>query len=489
MNDAAASDRARRLVRALAGRLDARVIETHLSWVLLGRDQAWKLKKPLHLPFVDYGSLEARWHCCEEELRLNRRFADGLYLGLTRIGGTPEAPCLLDERDPTPAIEIAVHMRRFPAGALFGERLRDGRLAPADVDALAGWLVAVHREAPRAPPGSPHGSAAGRRRAVLGALAAAAPWLEAGLQDCLRAWIEAECASLEPLWTARQAGGSVRECHGDLHLDNLLWLDGRVQAFDALEFDPALRWIDVIDDLAFPVMDLHAQGQPALAFRLLAGWFDQGEGHDGLPALRLAVLYRALVRAMAHGLRGDTPGARRCIATAEAWRRPPPPRLAITHGLPGSGKTRASQRWLEAHGAIRLRSDVERKRLHGLGMLEDSRRAGLDLYGPETTRRTYRHLFERADQALRAGYPVVLDAAFLRREERGYARALATAHGCAFTILDCRAPRAELERRLRARRDDASEADTGVLARLADAAEPLEAAEQACAQVIEPDVA
>jgi predicted kinase len=186
-------------------------------------------------------------------------------------------------------------------------------------------------------------------------------------------------------------------------------------------------------------------------------------------------VYRALVRAQVEQLRGPARAAqaRNYFEAALRWIRPPAPSLCITHGLPGSGKTFQSQRLLERHGAIRLRSDVERKRLFGLGMLEDSRERGMALYTADATARTYAHLFATARMVLLAGFPVVLDAAFLRRDERAAAAALARDLQVPFSILDCQAPTDVLRQRLAARQRDASEADVQVLDRLAAVAEPL----------------
>ncbi|WP_411879797.1 AAA family ATPase [Polaromonas sp. YR568] len=475
---------ARELVHTLAGVLPARVIETHISWVLLGPELAWKIKKPVRLPFVDYTGLQARRHFCEEEVRLNRRLAPSLYLGVTRITGTPHSPELDGEG---PVLEYAVRMRRFAPGALFSEKADAGELGTADIDELAALLAGFHENAPRADAAGGFAGAPQRRQAALAALDGARPLMDDAAHAALGAWLEAEAAALAPLWAARLADGRVRECHGDLHLANIVRLDDGVAAFDGIEFDPALRWIDVIDDIAFVVMDLWANQQRDLCFRFLNAWLDVTGEHGGLPALRFAVVYRALVRAQVAQLRdAGSPAARRYLDTALAWAAPAAAhasaRLSITHGLPGSGKTFASQRIVEHEGAIRLRSDVERKRLHGLGMLEDSRAKGVDLYQAEAGARTYAHLFAMARTALRAGYPVILDAAFLRRAERDQAHALALDLRVPFGIVDCEAPLDVLRARLLARRGDASEADGAVLNRLRETAEPLSSSERAYAQ-------
>lgn len=460
----------RMLVQALASSLNAELIETHISWVLLTADIAYKIKKPVKLPFVDYASLEARRHFCEEEVRLNRRLAPGLYLGVAHVADSPGGPRI---DGPGTLLDYAVRMKRFPHGALFSEKLAAGRLHSADVDALAGLLADFHS---RANPTANGFASCKRRRAVaLAALEGAAPLARPGEQAALQTWLEAKASLLAPAWARRLDAGFVRQCHGDLHLDNVIALPTGVAAFDCIEFDPALRWIDVIDDIAFPVMDFCARGRADFAFRLLNGWLDRTGDHAGLPMLRFAAVYRALVRAQVAQLRGGDASAmaRRYFESAMAWTKAPQRRLVITYGLPGSGKTFESQRLLERERAIRIRSDVERKRLFGLEMLDNSRAKGVDLYTADATQRTYERLFELARVGLQAGYPVVLDAAFLRRDERDAARDLARELKVPFSILACEAPPQVLRSRLAARRDDASEADAAVLERLQASAEPL----------------
>lgn len=464
----------RDLVRRLARSLGAEVIETHISWVLLTPSLAWKLKKPLRLPFLDYSTIELRRQRCEDEVRLNRRLAASLYLGVSQVTGTPGAPSL---DGAGPVLDHAVRMRRFPAGALFSERLQSGTLDAPLVDRFARRLAEFHAQAtPVSIPLAPDGLLQRAHAALAGAGAVLAP----ADADVLLRWLAAEWDHLRATWLRRQAAGKVRDGHGDLHLANIVVLEDEPVAFDCIEFDPALRALDVVDDAAFALMDFAARGRPDLGWRFFNAWLEHTGEYEGVALLRFYLVSRALVRAQVEHLRAPSCAAARKYAQAAiAWTGPAPAHLAITCGLPGSGKTFCSQQLLEDRGAVRIRSDVERKRLFGLPALADSRARGLELYTPQATQRTYSRLLELARIALCAGFPVVLDAAFLRREERAAARALAESLGLSFGILACEAPDEELRRRLRARSGDASEADETVLARLRAGAEPLTEAERA----------
>lgn len=458
------------------------LIQTHLSWLLLTDEIAYKVKRPVTLPFADFSSLAERRRCCEEEVRLNRRFAPRLYLGISRITGTPAAPSLDGDGE---AFDYAVRMRRFAPGSLLSERVLAGTLVAADVDRLAERIAGIHLVAPRAAPGSGFGTPEQRAAApiaVLEALEAAAP---ASVDVCaaIRPWLEREAAALTPLWQARLAAGFVREGHGDLHLANLVLFEGEIVAFDAIEFDPTLRWIDIVEDAAFTAMDLIAHGRRDFAVRFINGWLDHTGDHAGLALWRYALVYRALVRALAAALqpRGGTDylGIARRVANT-----PRAPRLIIMHGLPASGKSVVALRIAEAIGAIRLRSDVERKRLLGLPALADTHAAAADAYGVDAKQRTYARLAQLARATLQAGWPAIVDAAFLLQAERERFAALAQELRVPFTIVACHAPEALLRERIEARqlrRDDPSEADIDVLRRLTAAAEPLDAAERAAA--------
>ena len=483
-----------------------RLIETHISWVLLAKSLAYKLKKPVQLPFLDFSTLAARRHFCEEELRLNRRLAPALYLDVVDVCDGPQGPIFCGEPgNDGPVLDVAVRMRRFPDGALWSEMLAAGTLAAQHVDAMAQTLHAFHRDAAAAPAHSAFGLAPAHQRVVQGLVDGIAPSLNqiatpalAAEWPALCAWLSAQQRALAPLWSGRQREGRVRECHGDLHLANVLQWEGQATAFDGIEFDAEMRWIDVLDDVAFLAMDLLANRRRDLAFRLVNAYLAASGDYAGLPALRYFMVCRALVRARVGALAGQQHvpsgsgsgcSAAQYLAVATALSRSADARLAITHGLPGSGKSFVAQAVSEAAGAICVRSDVERKRLFGLGALESSRgRVAGGIYGAATTRRTYARLLETAAVALSAGWPVVVDAAFLLRAERDEFAALARSLAVPFTLFDCQAALPLLLIRLEQRQAtgaDASEADATVLDRLIGVDEPVVHPESARAVVVD----
>ena len=466
------------------------VIETHISWVFLAGEHAYKVRKPVRLAFLDFSTLEARRRDCEEELRLNRRTAASLYLDVVAIAGDPASPRI---GAAGPVLEYAVHMRRFGQEALFDHMARAGALEPSHVDALAHAVARFHASAARAGGASGYGTP---ERVLQDALdnfhdieALEGDQRRLASLGGLRDWTLAEHRALAPLFAERRSDGFVRECHGDLHLGNVVLLEGEPVPFDCIEFEPRLRWIDVMSEVAFTAMDLERHGLPGLAARFVSAYAEATGDYPGLRLLRYYALYRAMVRAKVACIAAHEAGigeARRRLAREElaahlalAHRliRRARPALVLMHGLPGSGKTWASQRLVEALRAVRVRSDVERKRRHGLAASQASGSpAGGGLYTSTENRLTYARLGELASWILAAGYPAIVDAAFLRREERDAFRALASAAGASFTIASCSAPPAVIERRVESRAGqgaDASEAGLAVLALQRDRAEPL----------------
>ncbi|MHB0917445.1 MAG: bifunctional aminoglycoside phosphotransferase/ATP-binding protein, partial [Thiobacillus sp.] len=305
-------------------------------------------------------------------------------------------------------------------------------------------------------------------------------------------WSEAEHARLSPLMAARKRDGFVRECHGDLHLGNLAWVDGQLLVFDCIEFNPELRWIDIQSEVAFCYMDLLQRGHADWAWLLLNNWLERTGDYSGIALLRYYAVYRALVRAKVAAIRGEqTIGAGRDAVLAEVrallnlattLTRPLPVRLDVTHGLSGSGKTTVTPKLMQTPGAIRLRSDVERKRLAGLdAQARSGSGVGENLYAADATQNTYKHLAHLAGQILDVGWPVIIDATFTARWQRDLLRDVARTRDVEFRILDFPVPLATLRERIvqRARSGgDASEADLAVLQHQLDTEEPLAADER-----------
>lgn len=470
------------------------MVETHISWVLLTGDFAYKIKKPLDLGFLDFSTLEKRRHFCEEEIRLNRRLAPALYLNAVPITMVDQAPHM---GGAGAAVEYAVRMRQFPDDARLDQVLARGDLRPEHVDQLAAHISAFHAGLP--------GTGG---EIAFGTLESVARYARQNFQQIrdrldespdlsrlseLETWTEQELRARGGRIARRREQGWVRECHGDLHLANMALLGERIEVFDCIEFNPELRWIDVMSEAAFTVMDLEDRNRRDLGNRFLNGYLEAGGDYGGLDVLRFYLVYRALVRAKVSAIRmaqaelpeADRAGAlaqcRGYLALAGAFTRPEHPALLITHGPSGSGKTTLTTPLVETLGALRLRSDVERKRLFGLAPgARTAAGIGQGIYGHDADERTYARLVELAETVLRAGYPVIVDATFLKRERREAFRHLARRRAVPFAILDFRAPRDTLRQRVSSRQAagrDASEAGTEVLARQQATAEPLGAEE------------
>lgn len=454
-----------------------RVIETHISQVLLTGDYAYKIKKPMDFGFLDFSTLARRKHFCEEELRLNRRLAEELYLEVVPITGSPEAPKLGGDGEP---FEYAIRMRQFDQGELFDVRQEQGRLEPALLSDLARQVAEFHTSLPPVGEGKPLGTP----DAVFAAMQENFDQIRPMLDDPellaqltnLEAWTRTTFERHRELIGQRYTDGLVRECHGDLHLANITQFNGRVTVFDCIEFNEPFRWIDVINDLAFLLMDLESRQEPALANLVLNTYLEHRGDFEGLVLLPLYKAYRAMVRAKIAlftlgnpGLNDDEKarlmqGYRTYAQLAEEYSAIPNHFLLATTGLSASGKTCVSAAMAGELGLIRLRSDVERKRLHGLGPLEDSKSGlGTDLYSPEATAKTYQHLASLAARLLASGLPVIVDAACLKVEERTLFAEVAENQGLPFALLHCEAPEAQRREWVRNRKGDASEATEELL--------------------------
>ncbi len=443
--------------------------------MLLTGEYVYKIKKPVDFGFLDFSTLERRRFFCNEEVRLNRRFAASLYIDVVaitqdssraRIGGSGGV------------VDYAVRMHAFPSEMQLDRLLASGRLRSAELADFAAELAAVHSDAPLCDPVGPFGSP----EAVIGPvrenfhqiaqsnLAGVRRELVAELES----WSEAQHARLSPLIDARRSQGFVRECHGDLHLSNLVRLDDGIHAFDCIEFSEGLRRIDLISDVAFLVMDCCVRGRADLAYAFLDGYLERTGDYAGGALLGFYLVYRSMVRAKVAALHAqnaqDAEARRRYEAHVEfahARALASHPGMILMCGLSGSGKSWVAERLIERLPAVRIRSDVERKRLAALAPLQRSESAVAEgLYAPQRSDALYQHLALSSVALISGGEKVIVDATFLDAARRDAFRNEAKRLGVPCVIVHCIAPRAVLESRIAQRnatRDDPSEATLDVL--------------------------
>jgi aminoglycoside phosphotransferase family enzyme/predicted kinase len=447
------------------------VIETHISLVFLAGDRAYKLKRAVKYPYLDFSTPEHRRRACEAELALNRRTAPTLYLEVQAVAQMTDGRIGFAEAGP--ALDWVVVMRRFEQSSLFDALAQTGGLNAPLMHELAGHIADFHTMAERR---FDYGGAA--------ALTAIAETNHRCLMEALHAGFARDridevrenslqrLAAVGSLLDRRRAEGKVRRCHGDLHLRNICLLDGNPTLFDCIEFSEALASIDVLYDLAFLLMDLKHRGLAEFANLVLNRYLDLTNEDDGLPAMPLFLSLRAAIRAhvTATAMDQTAQAERKPEMAAEALTyldlaarllRPRPRRLIAIGGLSGSGKSTLAAALAPKIGARVLRSDVIRKRLFGAA--PETRLPG-SAYGPEVSRRVYEALRQKATAALAAGYSVIIDAVSLKPEERQSFVAAAKAAAVPFSGLWLTAPASAMERRLRARRRDASDASPEVLA-------------------------
>jgi aminoglycoside phosphotransferase family enzyme/predicted kinase len=436
------------------------VCETHASWVFLCGDRAYKVKKPVLFPFLDYATVERRAAMCDEEVRVNRRLAPSIYLGVRPVVRDNER-LRVGEPGEGPVVDHAVLMRRFSSGDTLAAAIRSGAGASA-VELTARRLAAFHAAAPVAPVGE---VAAQRVRAVLdetfATLATLARDIGARELSAAERFARTFLAWKADELSERGTAGRVRDGHGDLRAEHVLVKPGGgIEIVDAIEFDPALRRIDVAEDLAFLVMDLAALGAPALGRRLVDAYRDAGgdPGDDRLVAFFAAL--KAWIRAKVLALRAtQLVGRRRAAVLGEAaalaalgerfaWRARDAQLIAVC-GTAATGKSTVARELHRVTGLSVVASDAVRKGAAGLALDE---RGGTELYGDARSRETYRELGRRASAARAAAGGAIVDATFRRPEDRA---AFAAAVGEAVDLwVECRAPAVIVRERARRRAAD-----------------------------------
>jgi len=444
---------------------DVRLVETHISWLLLTGELVYKIKRPVHFPFVDLRSAEHRRFLCHEEVRLNRRFAPTLYLGVSQITADNNG---VQIDGSGPVLESSVRMRQFDPGEQLDHLLERRALQPTELFEFGRELARIHATLPAADASHHWGQPQAVRAMFLRNLDECAGVLGNNVPPALRASLD-ETARRAAVWMAhRRSRHHVRECHGDLHCSNIVKLEGRLCAFDGLEFDPALRWIDVADEIAFLLADLAPYNDPLLQQAFLSGYLLESGDYDAARYLFLYQVHRLLVRAKIVSLSGEGPPASAFVVAAQRMLGPKRPVLILMSGLSGSGKSWLARQLAPTLRAIQLRSDIERKRLTGSNIHARAASApGTGLYSAEATERLQVSLLADADSLLSGGMTTIVDATFLRWNHRRAFLNLAARLGVPVRIVRCDAALDVLRARIdgRATRgNDPSDADSSVLA-------------------------
>ncbi|BAF71818.1 AAA family ATPase [Sulfurovum sp. NBC37-1] len=463
----------RNLIRYLKPQCDTQLLQTHISTVILCGDTVYKLKKPVDFGFLDYSTLKKRHLYCMEELRINKRYAPKLYLGIVKITGSIENPEIEGDGK---VLDYAVKMRRFEQRNQLDHIADDGRLEIEMAEKIAEMLAGIHTGLESVDPASAYGdpnALYAPMKENFEQLAILDTERFSRKKDAVEMWTYREFNRLRKVLKKRKREGFIRECHGDLHLHNMALYKGKMILFDAIEFNPNLNHIDVISDLAFLLMDLEYRGLFRHSRRVLNRYLELTGDYEGVEVLNFYKTYRAMVRAKVSALRAAQTGKGKeyeaildevegYMDLAIKYTEKTDLFLALTHGFSGSGKSTCALMSVESYGALRIRSDRERMRLFG----PNGEKGIEEKYSPDANRKTYERLAKLALVVLRAGLPVVVDATFLKQWQRKLFEQLSVEQDIPFRILDLQCDTEVIRDRIKKRTklgNDISEADTNIL--------------------------
>ncbi len=473
------------------------LIETHISWVLLTGDYAYKIKKPIRNEFLNFSMLDLRKHFCETEVTLNKRYAPDIYLEVVPIYGPVSTPRMGSEAGSGEAIEYAVKMRQFASAQRLDKQLERGKLSGGDVDRLARDIARLHMQAPvftdARHGGDPNDHAGEPDQVIVPALdnfqeiCQHPPEQSSLKQEAeLEQWTVQQSIRLRPRLLERKAQGKIRDCHGDLHLQNLFKQGQDILPFDCIEFNPEWRHIDVINDVAVLFVDFLVRDRADFAYQFLNVYLEQTGDYEALDLLAFYGVYRCMVRAKVQAMRlsqslsGNERNAvlqsyQRYISTACSLVTSDQPTVMVMCGLSGSGKSFVAAQLMSAWPAIRVRSDTERKRIHCYQPDEDcSTSIHSGIYSSASSKKVYQRLRSLASSLSNAGFSVIIDAANLQRSQRDGFRRWALSHDVRLLFVHCEASYSELQRRITSRskqQGEVSDADLDVLAHQANSAE------------------
>jgi len=450
------------------------LIQTHVSYVLLTGDYAYKVKKPVNFGFLDFSTLDKRQYFCQEELRLNQRGAAELYLEVLPITQDGETYYLAGTGE---TVDYVLKMRQFPQDMLLSRLFEQGKVNDSRMEDLGRVVAQYHANAATNDYIRSFGEVPQARASIdenyeqtLSYIGG--PQTQAQFDET-KAYTDKLFAECGELFQSRIENNFIRECHGDLHLRNMcLSEDGRLLLFDCIEYNEPFRFVDVMSEVAFTVMDLEARQRKDLANVFLNTYVEQTGDWEGLQVLPLYLSRQAYVRAKVTSFLLDDPGVPAAVKEesaktaagyyTQAWEytKPRQGQLFLMSGLSGSGKSTTAKQLARHVGAILIRSDAVRKHLGGVPLSE---RGGDDLYTPEMTQKTYARLLELGLMLASGGFTVILDAKYDRTALRMDAINQAQARQIPLTILNCTAPVEVLRDRLSSRTGDIADATADLL--------------------------
>lgn len=480
-----------------------KLIETHVSWVVLTGKYAYKIKKPVDFGFLDFSTLKKRKYFCEEELRLGQLFAPEIYLAVVPITGTVEHPQI--NGDIGPILEYAIKMCEFSQDNLLSALLKQGKLSTTVIDQLGQLIAEFHKKTALAPKNSrfglPHEVHAPTQQNFEQIIPLLTNPSDIEQIKRLKIWASEQFTKYQNLFEQRKELGFIRDCHGDLHLANIILYHDKLILFDRLEFNEDLRWTDVIADLAFLAMDLSGKNQAKLAHQLINVYIQYTGDYEGLNLLTYYLSYRAVVRAKIALFRLNQKDLNNkekldirndyynFINLAESYTQLNKPCLIIMYGLAGSGKSTIAKKIVFECGGIQISSDIIRKQLFNIPLYEDSHSIPYGgIYTPESTEKTYNRLLDLAKIVIKAGLNVVIDATFLLYSQRIMFYNLAKLLKAPFFILHCQTNHSEIIQRIKKRRLQnklISEANISILEHQKKLNEPLSKLEQQHSFVID----